>query len=160
MHTTKISTQALCLLTSAPLHGPSWIFSTSWGPLAHWGRGASAIALSNNELIKHYRFPRHELLQLIDELEPALRRRTKRGHAVPPHTQVLMALRVFAGGSFPHIIRDVTSRLFSLFSVYSHTGVSFPSVPCTAAIIFPPSPCVFDVLTVSFRVIVSHNFCM
>ncbi|KAG0722400.1 putative nuclease HARBI1 [Chionoecetes opilio] len=65
------------------------------------------LALSDSELINHYRFPRHELLQLIQELEPALQRKTRRGHAIPTHTQVLIALRFFASGSFQSIVGGI-----------------------------------------------------
>ena len=61
------------------------------------------LALSDKELIKHYRFPRRELLELIRELEPLLERRTRRVHAIPAHTQVLMSLGICASGSFQHV---------------------------------------------------------
>ena len=68
------------------------------------------LALSDRELLKHYRFPRHELILLIEELTPLLQRRTRRGHAIPPHTQVLIALRVYASGSFQHVIGDTSGK--------------------------------------------------
>ncbi|KAG0714047.1 putative nuclease HARBI1 [Chionoecetes opilio] len=66
------------------------------------------LALTDQELMKHYRFPRHELIELIEELVPQLRRRTRRTRAIPPHTQVLLALRILASGSFQHVIGDTT----------------------------------------------------
>lgn len=72
------------------------------------------LALSDMELIKKYKFPRYELIQLIEELEPILQRRTRRSHAIPTHTQVLLTLRIYASGSFQHVIGDSAGRLFSL----------------------------------------------
>ena len=71
------------------------------------------LALSDQELIRHYRFPRCELIRLIEELEPFLQRRTRRSHAIPTRTQVLMALRIYASGSFQHVIGDVSGMWFS-----------------------------------------------
>ena len=68
------------------------------------------LALGDSELLKRYRFPRQELVQLIHELDPVLRRRTQRGHAIPPHTQVLLALRLFASGSFQDVIGDISGK--------------------------------------------------
>ena len=68
------------------------------------------LALSDEELIKNYRFPRRELIALIRELEPHLQRRTRRVHAIPTHTQVLLALRFCASGSFQNIIGDVCGK--------------------------------------------------
>ncbi|KAG0710250.1 putative nuclease HARBI1 [Chionoecetes opilio] len=69
--------------------------------------------------MKHYRFPRHELIELIEELEPQLRRRTRRTRAIPPHTQVLLALRILASGSFQHVIGDTTG---------THIAIKAPSI--------------------------------
>ena len=71
------------------------------------------LSLTDEELISHYRFPRQDLIQLIEELDPYLQRRTKRVHAVPTHTQVLATLRALASGSFQHVIGDIAGRLFS-----------------------------------------------
>ena len=71
------------------------------------------LALSDEELMRYYRFPRRELMHLIRELEPQLQRRTRRVHAIPAHTQVLMALRILASGSFQHVIGDVCGRFLS-----------------------------------------------
>ena len=68
------------------------------------------LALTDEELVRHYRFPRRELMILIRELQPHLERRTRRVHAIPAHTQVLMALRILASGSFQHVIGDVSGR--------------------------------------------------
>ncbi|XP_042210294.1 putative nuclease HARBI1 [Homarus americanus] len=64
------------------------------------------INISDENLIRYYRFPRCEILRLCEELDPFLRRRTRRSHAVPIHTQVLVALRVYASGTFQHVLGD------------------------------------------------------
>ena len=68
------------------------------------------LALSDQELITHYRFPRHELINLIEELDPYLRKRTRRSQAIPTHTQVLMTLRILASGSFQHVMRETIGK--------------------------------------------------
>ena len=79
-----------------------------------------SLSLNDQELISHYRFPRHQLIQLIEEMEPFLGRRTRRSRAIPTHTQVLVILRVLASGSFQHVVGD-TSVKFSLTVLYSNT---------------------------------------
>ncbi|KAG7156852.1 nuclease HARBI1-like 20, partial [Homarus americanus] len=64
------------------------------------------INISDENLIRYYRFPRCEILRLCEELDPFLRRRTRRSHAVPIHTQVLVALRFYASGTFQHVLGD------------------------------------------------------
>ena len=91
------------------------------------------LHLSDRELIKHYRFPRCELIQLIEEMEPALRRRVRRVHVIHPHTQVLIALRMYASGSFQHVIGDVTGRLYPLSFVCLYTVVT--TALCAASIL-------------------------
>ena len=70
------------------------------------------LALSDQELIAHYGFPRHELINLIEEVNPYLRRRTRRSQAIPTHTHthVLMTLRMLASGSFEHVIGDTAGK--------------------------------------------------
>lgn len=68
------------------------------------------LALSDNELLLKYRFPRHELILFFEEMEPLLQRRTRRNHALPTHTQVLLALRLFASGSFQNVIGDTAGK--------------------------------------------------
>jgi hypothetical protein len=64
------------------------------------------IHVSDQELLKNYSFPRHEIIQLITEFEPQLHRNTLRSHALPVSTQILVALRFFASGTFQNIIGD------------------------------------------------------
>lgn len=64
------------------------------------------LHVSDEHLLRAYRFPRHEILWLCDELRPQLERRTKRSHALPVHTQVLAALRFFASGTFQSVLGD------------------------------------------------------
>lgn len=54
------------------------------------------LSLSDRELMRYYRLPRRKLISLIDELELHLQRRTMRLHAIPTHTQVLSALKIYA----------------------------------------------------------------
>ena len=68
------------------------------------------LALSDSELLLNYRFPRQKLILLFEEIYPHLRRMT-RSHAVPTHTQVLLALRLLASGSFQDVIRDTAGKI-------------------------------------------------
>lgn len=65
------------------------------------------LNISDNELMKNYRFPRHVILELCQQLEPALGRRTARGHPLAVHTQVLISLRFLASGTFQNVLANV-----------------------------------------------------
>jgi hypothetical protein len=64
------------------------------------------LQVSDEELIKNYRFPRHEIINMIQEFEPQLKRNTSRSHAISVCTQILVALRFYASGSFQNIVAD------------------------------------------------------
>lgn len=64
------------------------------------------LDISDEHLLRYYRFPRQEILHLCEELQPHLQRRTRRSHAIPTHTQVLVALRFYCSGSFQSVIGD------------------------------------------------------
>ena len=66
------------------------------------------LDVSDEHLLRYYRLPRQEILQLCDELEPQLARLTHRTSAIPVHTQVMLALRFFASGSFQSVLGDLT----------------------------------------------------
>lgn len=65
-------------------------------------------AISNEHLLRYYRFPRCEVDVLIEELRPMLEHQTQRSHAIPVPTQVLATLRFYASGSFQSVVGDVT----------------------------------------------------
>ena len=69
------------------------------------------LQLSDSECLLKYRFPRQELILLFQEMEAQLQRRTRRSHALPTHTQVLLALRFFASGSFQYVIGDTVGKI-------------------------------------------------
>ena len=58
------------------------------------------LYISDTELLKYYRFPRHELQDIIVMLEPDLKRDTNRNHVIPVASQELVALRFYASGCF------------------------------------------------------------
>lgn len=66
------------------------------------------LAVNDHHLLRYYRFPRNEILQICDELREGLERPTNRSRALPVHTQVLAALRFFASGSFQSVVGDTT----------------------------------------------------
>ena len=76
------------------------------------------MALSDDELLRKYRFPRQELILLFEEMmEPQLRRRARRSQALPVHTQVLLAMRLFASGSFQNVIGDTAGKILVFIDV-------------------------------------------
>lgn len=58
-------------------------------------------------LLRAYRFPRHKIIELCNELRPDLEKATLRSHSIPVELQVLSALRFYASGSFQNVIGDV-----------------------------------------------------
>ncbi|CAL4082538.1 unnamed protein product [Meganyctiphanes norvegica] len=58
------------------------------------------LHISDENLLRDYRFPRREIIDLINELDPYLQRATNRSQPIPTCTQVLVALRYFASGTF------------------------------------------------------------
>ncbi|CAL4136523.1 unnamed protein product, partial [Meganyctiphanes norvegica] len=64
------------------------------------------LHVSDEHLLRYYRFPRLEIIALINELDPHLQRATARSRPIPTSTQVLVALRFFASGSFQSTIGD------------------------------------------------------
>jgi hypothetical protein len=64
------------------------------------------LHIADEELIRNYRLPRHEIINLILEFEPQLKRNTLRSHAIPVSTQILVALRFYASGSFQNVVAD------------------------------------------------------
>lgn len=66
------------------------------------------LHISDEHLLRHYRFPRQEIVRLCKKMEPLIGRLTRSSHAVPTHTQILVALRFFANGSFLSDVEDAT----------------------------------------------------
>lgn len=66
----------------------------------------SLLAFSDQELRARYRFGRASIEYITNLLEVDLRRKTKRGHALKPIDQVLIALRFYASGNFLQVIGD------------------------------------------------------
>ncbi|XP_050726940.1 putative nuclease HARBI1 [Eriocheir sinensis] len=64
------------------------------------------LDISDDLLLTHYRLPRHEILQLCEEIGPHIHRPTNRAQAIPVHTQVLVALRFYASGKFQNVVGD------------------------------------------------------
>jgi len=58
------------------------------------------LHFNDDYLLRYYRFPRREILDLINELDPYIQRTTDRSHPIPTTTQVLVALRFYSSGTF------------------------------------------------------------
>ena len=50
------------------------------------------LQISDANLLKYYKFPRGEIIYLIQTLDSLLKRNTRRPHAIPTSTQVLVAV--------------------------------------------------------------------
>ncbi|XP_069165794.1 putative nuclease HARBI1 [Procambarus clarkii] len=66
------------------------------------------LDVSDKKLLRYYRFPRHMILRLCEDLKDDIKRITRRGQAIPAHTSLLVALRFYASGSFQSVIGDST----------------------------------------------------
>lgn len=66
------------------------------------------LEVSDEHLLKHYGFPRQDILRLCEELRPVIERATNRSHAIPCHTQVLVALGLYTSGGFQAHVGDST----------------------------------------------------
>ena len=88
-----------------------------------WGqRRTRTFRLSQNSIIDEYtddelracyRFGRESILFITDLLACDIRRDTWRTHALQPLTQVLVALRFYASGSFLQVVADTIRLPFS-----------------------------------------------
>lgn len=102
------------------------------------------LEVSDEFLLKHYGFPRREILQLAEELRPVIERATHRSHAIPCHTQVLVALGMYTSGGFQshvgdsiglsqasvsRVINKVTDAIF--MKAVAHNNIPMDSVTIT-----------------------------
>ncbi len=65
------------------------------------------LHFDDKTLISNYRLPRNMILQLAQELQPALQRPTKRHGALPVILQVTNALRFFAKADFQSEVASI-----------------------------------------------------
>ena len=61
---------------------------------------------NDDELFRRFRFPRRELLQLIDTFAEDLNYPCERKGSLPASMQILVALRFYVTGSFQEVIGD------------------------------------------------------
>ncbi|XP_042882922.1 putative nuclease HARBI1 [Penaeus japonicus] len=64
------------------------------------------LAVSDAHLLRYYRYPRSEIQWLCEKIGPEISRHTNRSHSIPVATQVLVALRFYASGTFQSVIGD------------------------------------------------------
>ena len=69
-------------------------------------RGLNVDGFNDRRLRSRYRFGRNAINYITNLIYDDLIRDTKRGHALSPEQQVLIALRFFASGSFLQVIGD------------------------------------------------------
>ena len=101
------------------------------------------LAFSDEELRARYRFGRASIQYITNLIEADLRRKTKRGHALEPIDQVLIALRFYASGNFLQVIRDtfgvdkstVSRAVYNVPQLLSAKHNEFIKWPTNAAVI-------------------------
>lgn len=71
------------------------------------------LNVSDEHLLRYYRFPHHEIVKLCEQLEPEIGRMTRKSHAIP---SVLVTLRFYASGSFQSVVGDSTGLSLSSVS--------------------------------------------
>ena len=77
---------------------------------------------TNLEVRDRFRFTRESIGYLVNLLRNDLQRVTRRNHALTVETQVLIALRFFACGSFQQVVGD-TIGVDKVNSVWSHPKI-------------------------------------
>ncbi|KAJ8046569.1 Protein ALP1-like [Holothuria leucospilota] len=64
------------------------------------------LAVPEEDLIRKYRLPRAEIINLVELSGEDLERATNRSHSVPVAVQVATSLRFFASGTFQNVLGD------------------------------------------------------
>ena len=84
------------------------------------------LSVSDEHLLRYYRFPRRDIIWLCQELQQDIGRVTRRTYAVPTHTSVLLALRFFCKWFISKcswgLVRLRSSHYISNFE-QSYTGI-------------------------------------
>jgi cytochrome c-type biogenesis protein CcmH/NrfG len=62
--------------------------------------------LSDQQIIRNYRFERERIYTLCDKLREDLEKSTKRSRSLPVSLQIVIALRYYASGSYMNVIGD------------------------------------------------------
>ena len=96
---------------------PFVIFNNYRDNHRHYKEGKSLKELTDQEIIKSIRLPRHIVNELCNILDPQLQRATNRSHALTLDIQVLAALQLCASGSFSFflVVTYIVCMLYSLF---------------------------------------------
>lgn len=94
--------------------------------------------VSDERLLRYYRFPWQEIISLCQELDSHIGRPTRRPYVIPTHTQVVITLRVLASGTFQNIIGDtaggtqasisrVVNSVFHVLAERARLEINMPS---------------------------------
>lgn len=87
------------------------------------------LSLSDEDLIRKFRFPHQELLGMVPSC--FIRRRTRRVHAILEHTKFLVALRIYASRSFQYVVGDPSYKcLLSLTTTIISDCIVAMSLSC------------------------------
>uniref|UniRef100_A0A8C1N3H2 Putative nuclease HARBI1 n=1 Tax=Cyprinus carpio TaxID=7962 RepID=A0A8C1N3H2_CYPCA len=103
--------------------------------------GADALTLPDHALLRLCRLPRNSVMYLSHILRDNLQRKTKRSSPLPVILQIMVALRLFASGSFQAVLSNtvgisqssVSRIVFSMPWAFSRMVKNFIKFPSTAA---------------------------
>ncbi|RXN34223.1 GTPase IMAP family member 8-like protein [Labeo rohita] len=72
----------------------------------HVKREGPLTTMSDETIVKKFRLPREQILQLLHLVDPDLSRQTRQSYPLSPEIQLLAALRFYAVGSFLEVVGD------------------------------------------------------
>lgn len=95
------------------------------------------LHVSDNILLRYYRFPRNVIVELCVMLEPTLGRMTERCRPIPVPTQVLVSLRFLASGTFQNVLADTVGVSQPTISRIIHSFCSAIAAIAGQYIVYP-----------------------
>ena len=107
--------------------------------------------LTTKTLIDRYRFPRAMILQLAEQLRPALERPTRRRGALPVVVQLTSALRLFAKGDFQSEVADMAKMSQLAISRNMTKGATVISRLALQYIVFPKAEEITEIKTAFYE---------
>ena len=107
--------------------------------------------LTTKTLIDRYRFPRAMILQLAEQLRPALERPTRRRGALPVVVQLTSALRLFAKGDFQREVADMAEMSQPAIYFNMTKGLTAISRLAPQYIVFPKAEEITENKTALYR---------
>lgn len=96
--------------------------------------------LSDNEVLRNYRFTQQSIFHLTDIFGEHLNHPTRRNFALPPQQQLLIALRIFATGAPQHVFPEIFGIEKSTVCKIITSVIHVISAQLQEYVIFPNTP--------------------